>query len=139
MPDPNSETVNKLYTDLFYRLCSRNLSDEGVMAVQSTSPYYASDAFWCIHETVQQELPFVYPYHVQVPSFGDWGFQLASKTELQIENLTLQQEGKFLTQNNLQGLFLFGEDELSEKELEVNSLSSPKLLQYYLEAEKNWE
>ena len=139
MPDPNSETVNKLYTDLFYRLCSRNLSEEGVMAVQSTSPYYAGDAFWCIHETVKQEMPFVYPYHVQVPSFGDWGFQLASKTEIQIENLTLQQEGKFLTQDNLQGIFLFGEDERSKKELEVNSLSSPKLLQYYLEAEKNWE
>lgn len=139
MPDPNSETVNKLYTDLFYRLCSRNLSDEGVMAVQSTSPYYAGDAFWCIHETVKQEMPFVYPYHVQVPSFGDWGFQLASKTELQIEELTLQQKGKFLTQDNLQGIFLFGEDERSQKELEINSLSSPKLLQYYLEAEKNWE
>lgn len=139
MPDPNSETVNKLYTDLFYRLCSRNLSEEGVMAVQSTSPYYAGDAFWCIHETVKQEMPFVYPYHVQVPSFGDWGFQLASETELQIEELTLQQEGKFLTQDNLQGIFLFGEDERSKKELEVNSLSSPKLLQYYLEAEKNWE
>ena len=109
------------------------------MAVQSTSPYYAGDAFWCIHETVKQEMPFVYPYHVQVPSFGDWGFQLASKTELQIEELTLQQEGKFLTQDNLQGVFLFGEDERSKKELEVNSLSSPKLLQYYLEAEKNWE
>lgn len=139
MPDPNSETVNKLYTDLFYRLCSRNLSEEGVMAVQSTSPYYAGDAFWCIHETVKQEMSFVYPYHVQVPSFGDWGFQLASETELQIEELTLQQEGKFLTQDNLQGIFLFGEDERSKKELEVNSLSSPKLLQYYLEAEKNWE
>lgn len=139
MPDPNSETVNKLYTDLFYRLCSRNLSEEGVMAVQSTSPYYAGDAFWCIHETVKQELPFVYPYHVQVPSFGDWGFQLASKTEIQTEGLTLQQEGKFLTQDNLQGIFLFGEDERSQKELGVNSLSSPKLLQYYLEAEKNWE
>ena len=101
MPDPNSETVNKLYTDLFYRLCSRNLSDEGVMAVQSTSPYYAGDAFWCIHETVKQEMPFVYPYHVQVPSFGDWGFQLASKTEIQIENLTLQQEGGFLTQETI--------------------------------------
>lgn len=139
MPDPNSETVNKLYTDLFYRLCSRNLSEEGVMAVQSTSPYYAGDAFWCIHETVKQEMPFVYPYHVQVPSFGDWGFQLASKAEIQIEDLTLQQEGKFLTQDNLQGIFLFGEDERSKKELEVNSLSSPKLLQYYLKAEKNWE
>ena len=90
------------------------------MAVQSTSPYYAGDAFWCIHETVKQEMPFVYPYHVQVPSFGDWGFQLASKTELQIEELTLQQEGKFLTQDNLQGVLLFGEDERSKKELEVN-------------------
>lgn len=140
LPDPNSETLNKLYTDLFYRLCSNNMSQQGVMSVQSTSPYYAPDAFWCINKTVKQEFPYVMPYHVQVPSFGDWGFQLASKCELSIEDIRLQREGKFLNQSNMQGLFLFAEDERSQQEkLAVNSLSEPKLLQYYLEAEKNWD
>lgn len=140
LPDPNSETLNKLYTDLFYRLCSNNLTDTGVMSVQSTSPYYAANAYWCINETVSAEFPYVYPYHVQVPSFGDWGFQLASKQELDPTELTLTVDGQFLSQSTLSGLFLFAEDELpKETKLAVNSLSTPKLLQYYLEAEKDWD
>lgn len=140
LPDPNSETLNKLYTDVFYRLCSNNLSEEGIMSVQSTSPYYAPDAYWCINRTLEEEFLFVYPYHVQVPSFGDWGFQLASKREIIIENLQLQIEGRFLSQSNIQGLFLFAPDELPhQSDLAVNSLSKPKLLHYYLEAEKHWD
>lgn len=140
LPDPNSETLNKLYTDLFYRLCRNNLTGHGVLAVQSTSPYYAPDAYWCINRTVAREFPFVYPYHVQVPSFGDWGFQLASCDPVDTGALKLLQEGRFLNASSLQGMFLFAEDEMpSGKELAANTLSEPKLLQYYLEAEKNWD
>ena len=105
LPDPNSESLNKLYTDLFYRLCSNNLTEHGVMSVQSTSPYYAADAYWCINKTVGQEFPYVYPYHVQVPSFGDWGFQLASKDKVSVDGLELQTEGKFLNQSGLGDCF----------------------------------
>lgn len=140
LPDPNNETLNKLYTDLFYRLCSLSLTDQGVMTVQSTSPYYAPDAYWCINRTLLQELAYVYPYHVQVPSFGDWGFQLASKQQVSIEDLKLPLEGRFLTQDNLHGLFLFAGDELPKTEhLSVNRLSQPKLLHYYLKAESQWD
>lgn len=110
------------------------------MAVQSTSPYYAPDAYWCINQTVAQEFAWVYPYHVQVPSFGDWGFQLASKKPVDLEQLTLSVKGKFLNQDNLKGMFLFAEDEKTRQgQLKVNSLSEPRLLTYYLEAEKNWD
>ena len=140
LPDPNSESLNKLYTDLFYRLCSNNLTEHGVMSVQSTSPYYAADAYWCINKTVGQEFPYVYPYHVQVPSFGDWGFQLASKDKVSVDGLELQAEGKFLNQSGLRGLFLFAEDEKPRRDrLTANTLSEPRLLHYYLEAEKDWE
>lgn len=140
LPDPNSETLNKLYTDLFYRLCRNNLTGHGVLAVQSTSPYYAPDAYWCINRTVAREFPFVYPYHVQVPSFGDWGFQLASCDPVDTGALKTLQEGKFLNASSLQGMFLFAEDEMpSGKKLAANTLSEPRLLQYYLEAEKNWD
>ena len=140
LPDPNSESLNKLYTDLFYRLCSNNLTEHGVMSVQSTSPYYAADAYWCINKTVGQEFPYVYPYHVQVPSFGDWGFQLASKDKVSVDGLELQTEGKFLNQSGLRGLFLFAEDEKPRRDrLTANTLSEPRLLHYYLEAEKDWE
>lgn len=140
LPDPNNETLNKLYTNLFYRLCINNLTKDGVMSVQSTSPYYAPDAYWCINKTIGKEFPYVYPYHVQVPSFGDWGFQLASRRELSIGELVLKTEGRFLNQSNLQGLFLFAEDEMPGKDrLAANTLSEPRLLHYYLEAEKDWD
>lgn len=140
LPDPNSETLNKLYTDLFYRLCGNNLTEHGVMSVQSTSPYYATDAYWCINKTVGREFPYVYPYHVQVPSFGDWGFQLASRDPVTIGELTLVTEGRFLSRSNLQGMFLFAEDEKPRRgRLAANTLSQPKLLHYYLEAEKDWD
>ena len=110
------------------------------MSVQSTSPYYAADAYWCINKTVGQEFPYVYPYHVQVPSFGDWGFQLASKDKVSVDGLELQSEGKFLNQSGLRGLFLFAEDETPRRDrLTANTLSEPRLLHYYLEAEKDWE
>ena len=98
------------------------------MSVQSTSPYYAADAYWCINKTVGQEFPYVYPYHVQVPSFGDWGFQLASKDKVSVDGLELQAEGKFLNQSGLRGLFLFAEDEKPRRDrLTANTLSEPRL------------
>lgn len=135
-PDPNNETLNKLYTNVFYRLCSNSLTDDGIMAVQSTSPYYATKAFWCINKTIESEGFFVKPYHLQVPAFGDWGFNLASKKEID-NNFILNVDTKFLNETNVEALFLFGKDEI-DKKIEINKLSKPCLLQYYIEAEKNW-
>ena len=139
LPDPNNESLNKLYTNLFYRLCRNNLAENGVMVVQSTTPYYASDAFWCIHKTVASEFPHVYAYHALVPTFGDWGFQLALNTPLDVQKIELTQKGRFLSQEMIPKLFVFAEDEKSKrKDLKVNALSAPVLLDYYLEAERNY-
>lgn len=139
LPDPNDDSLNKLYTNIFYRLCANSLSEDGVMAIQSTSPYYAKNAFWCINKTLESEGLNVVPYHAQVPSFGDWGFQLASKKEINKENINLRVETKFLNKENIEGLFLFAEDEIVDKDsIITNTLSRPQLITYYLEAEKNW-
>ncbi len=137
LPDPNNETLNKLYTNVFYRLCHNALTEDGIMAVQSTSPYYATEAFWCINQTLESEGFFVKPYHLQVPAFGDWGFNLASKKELS-EGFPLQVETKYLTEEGIQAMFHFGKDERVSEGIEINQLSKPKLIQYYLEAVKNW-
>ena len=109
------------------------------MVVQSTTPYYASDAFWCIHKTVASEFPHVYAYHALVPTFGDWGFQLALNTPLDVQTIKLAQKGRFLSQEMIPKLFVFAEDEKSKrKDLKVNALSAPVLLDYYLEAERNY-
>lgn len=137
LPDPNNESLNKLYTNIFYRLCKNSLAEDGILAVQSTSPYYATKAFWCIGKTLESEGFFVKPYHLQVPAFGDWGFHLASKAELG-DNYNITVETKYLSEDNVDALFSFGKDEITE-DVEINSLSRPVLIQYYSEAVKNWE
>lgn len=137
LPDPNNESLNKLYTNIFYRLCQNSLTEDGILAVQSTSPYYATKAFWCIGKTLESEGFFVKPYHLQVPAFGDWGFHLASKKELG-DNYNITVETKYLSKDNVDALFSFGKDEIAE-DVEINSLSKPVLIQYYSEAVKNWE
>src|SRR6266436_2664469 len=69
-PDPTNYSLGKLYTTAFYRAVSRHLSAQGFLVVQSTSPMFARDSFWCIAATLKQAGLRTYPYHVYVPSFG---------------------------------------------------------------------
>lgn len=139
LPDPNDETLNKLYTNVFYRLCANNLTETGVMAIQSTSPYYAKKAFWCINKTLEEEGLNVLPYHIEVPSFGDWGFQLVSKNKLDIKDININVDTKFLNKDNIKTMFVFAEDEkVNKDDIISNTLSRPQLITYYLEAEENW-
>lgn len=136
LPDPNSESLNKLYSNVFYRMCKNHLQDSGVMVVQSTSPYYATDAFWCINQTIESEGFYVKPYHLQVPAFGDWGFNMASKGDLST-NIQLDVETKYLSDENVAALFLFGKDEIAEQ-IEINHLTKPVLMDYYNKAVEAW-
>lgn len=140
LPDPNNEALNKLYTNIFYRMCGNALTEDGILVVQSTSPYYATKAYWCINRTLESEGFFVQPYHLQVPAFGDWGFNMASRKELN-RDYKIQVDTKYLTEDTVESLFAFGKDEmLSERDsIEINSLSKPMLIQYYSEAVRNWE
>ena len=137
LPDPNSESLNKLYSNVFYRMCKRCLKDEGVMGVQSTSPYYATKAFWCINATIASEGMNVKPYHLQVPAFGDWGFNMASKGELR-EDLSFDVPTRYLNDEALASVFAFGKDEIA-KDIEINRLTKPVLMDYYNKAVQMWD
>lgn len=137
LPDPNNDALNKLYTNIFYRLCGNHLTQDGVLAVQSTSPYYAKKAYWCVAKTLESEGFFVDSYHLQVPAFGDWGFHMAAKQELS-EEYKLFVETKYLSEENIPALFAFGKDEV-DPDVQINSLSHPMLIHYYSEAVRNWE
>jgi spermidine synthase len=78
-PDPNNFSVGKLYTSTFYERVCANLAPDGVIAVQSTSPLFSRRAYWCIDRTIESCGLFARPYHAFVPSFGEWGFVLASR------------------------------------------------------------
>jgi spermidine synthase len=78
LPDPDETATAKLYSVEFYALASRALAPGGRMVVQAGSPYFAPRSFWCIDASVRAAGFATTPYHVDVPSFGDWGFVLAT-------------------------------------------------------------
>ena len=118
-------------------MCGNVLAEKGVMVVQSTSPYYATKAFWCINETIKSEGFNVKPYHLQVPAFGDWGFNMASRKELK-EDLQFDVDTRYLSTDNVSALFKFGKDEIATN-TGVNQLTKPLLMQYYNDAVEDWD
>jgi spermidine synthase len=78
-PDPDDQGLARLYSaELYGMVRTRVLAPGGVAVVQSGSPYFAPDAFWSVGETLSLAGWRGRPYHVDVPTFGDWGFWLAS-------------------------------------------------------------
>ncbi|WP_459545112.1 polyamine aminopropyltransferase [Nocardia sp. X0981] len=82
LPDPDQTSIAKLYSTEFYAMAARVLAPEGTMVVQAGSPFFAPRSFWCIAATVRTSGLHVLPYHVDVPSFGDWGFLLATRAPI---------------------------------------------------------
>jgi spermidine synthase len=77
----------------------------------------------------------VWPYHVYVPSFGEWGFVLAGGQEAAWEPPSrLPDQLRFLTVTNLPALFDFPRD-MQPVEAEVNRLNDQVLVRYY---EREW-
>jgi spermidine synthase len=128
-PDPNNYSLGKLYTTAFYRLLKRHVSEQGVVVVQSTSPMFARQSFWCVNETMKRAGFQTYPYHAYVPSFGEWGFVLGTQDSWRTPD-QLPAGLRFLTQQGLASLFQFPPD-LAPVEAEPNRLNDQVLVRYY--------
>jgi spermidine synthase len=79
LPDPASTLDGKNYTRHFYRLLSRRLAPDGVAVVQATSPFGSPRTFAGIVGTLEAAGLSTRPYRAPVPTYGDWGFVLASQ------------------------------------------------------------
>jgi spermidine synthase len=128
-PDPTNYSLGKLYTTAFYRAAARHLSTQGVMVVQSTSPMFARDSFWCIADTLKQAGLRTYPYHVYVPSFGEWGFVIASFHEY-LPPTSLPSGLRFLDVTGLPALFQFPPD-MAPLPVPANQLNDQVLVRLY--------
>lgn len=133
-PDPNNYALGKLYTTHFYELVRQAMAERAVLAVQSTSPLYARESYWCIEHSMRAAGLFTAPYHVPVPSFGEWGYVLAQAqtfappTQLAVENL------RYLNDGALPSLFTFAAD-IGPVDTAVNRLHHQTLVRYYNRAE----
>src|SRR5437867_2850124 len=132
-PDPTNYSLGKLYTTVFYRVLAKHLSRQALVVVQSTSPLFARQSYWCIVETLKQSGLRTYPYHVYVPSFGEWGFVLAGQYPYE-PPAQVPSGLRYLSARNLPEMFQFPNDMLPV-EAEPNRLNDQVLVRYY---EREW-
>jgi spermidine synthase len=132
-PDPSNFSLGKLYTTTFYRMLAARLTQDATFVVQSTSPLFARQAYWCIVATIEQAGLAVSPYHVYVPSFGEWGFVLAGRASPRVPT-TLPTGLRFLTTQALPAMLDFPVD-MARVPVEPNRLHTQQLVRYY---EREW-
>ncbi len=138
LPDPNNEGLGKLYSRSFYRLAARSLSPTGVLVTQATSPFYSTAAFWCIRNTMAAATLssegggslHTLPYQANVPSFGQWGFVLASFKPLSPARIRLDVSTRHLTRELLPGMFVFPRD-IGPRPTPINRLDNQVLVKLY--------
>jgi spermidine synthase len=82
-------------------------------------------------------------YHTYIPSFGDWGFLLASDLSFDWSSLKFRlvpgsDAGmRFLTGDVLAKMTLFDPDS-SEVPTDIGTLQNPTILKYYMEGVQRW-
>lgn len=139
LPDPSNESLARLYSTIFYKLVQSKLSANGLFATQATSTFHTKNAFWCIYETLRESgFTNVYPYHVYVPSFGDWGIVMAANHPLKIDDVPLEIPAKFLDSTLLKKMFFFEQDITNPGNILPNRMDQPELLDYFLEDWEQW-
>lgn len=133
LPDPSNQALARLYSKQFFKLVRRALSPEGVFITQSGDINNSPQVFSCIHNTLKEAFDDqVSTFHVHIPSFGTWGFNIgyqASTNEINAENLP---DGlRFLNASSLS----YGQElpkDVPILHTDINTLDHPALLQYFL-------
>jgi spermidine synthase len=130
LPDPDTPVLGRLYSVEFYALVTRVLAVDGLMTVQSGSAFSTPTAFWRTVATIRAAGYAVTPYHVHVPTFGDWGFVLARRgpsapTPRVPANAPPL---RFLDQDALDAATVFAGD-MRPRTLEPSTLDHPRIVE----------
>ena len=143
LPDPSHPDLNKLYSVRFYEKLRHLLKGDGSLVVQSTSPYHAKKAFISIAKTIKAAgFAYTQQYHENVPSFGEWGWTIATKlgtaaSERINQSNSLPDETRWVSKKLMQQAFVFPKDYYKNAaDIKLNTLNSSILYQYHQEAWK---
>lgn len=137
LPDPSEAALGKLYSRSFFELVAKHLNPEGALALQATSPFRSREAYWTIVATVEaaRSSPVdgrrfaTIPYHVLVPSFGTWGFVLATPRPL-ADDIEIAQPARFLTTEVFHAARVFPSD-MERLPMPVSELNDPVVVDRY--------
>ncbi|MET1254454.1 polyamine aminopropyltransferase [Aliikangiella maris] len=141
LPDPSHPDLNKLYSDYFYARVRQLVSQDGIMVVQSTSPFHAKNAYISIAKTVKQAgFLHVEQYRQNVPTFGEWGWTIASKAGRPVsariaEVKALPVKSNYVTTDLLTGAFAMPAGFYQDIDvIKVNFLGSGVIYDYHTAA-----
>ena len=133
-PDPSSFALGKLYSVPFYGILKKHVAANGLVVVQSTSPFFAPNAYWTINATLREVGMQTWPYHAYVPSFGEWGFIMASAQQQYTPPTSYRLPMRFLNQATTREMFAFPPD-MQPRKLEPNRLNTQSLVHQF---ESDW-
>lgn len=143
LPDPSHPDLNKLYSARFYAKLKTLLTGDGAMVVQSTSPYHAKNTFLSIGKTVHYAgFMHVEQYHHNVPSFGEWGWTIATKNGVSARARIAQKEqlevdDGWSTKGVLLAAFEFNQHFFERLDtIKVNRINNQAAYQYH---KSDWE
>lgn len=129
LPDPDTPVLGRLYSTEFYALAARALAPGGLMVVQAGSPFSTPTAYWRTVSTIRAAGYAVTPYHVHVPTFGDWGFALARRADT-APKPTVPPDApplRFLNQQVLDAACVFSGD-IAPRHVEPSTLDNPRIV-----------
>ena len=143
LPDPNHPDLNKLYSVYFYRQLFEILSGDGALVIQSTSPYHSKDAFISIGVTVNAAGFQVEQYHTNIPSFGEWGWTIATESGLTPLERLKKHADEFMNSDIIDRDFVIGAFNfpnfyyIDVAQIESNQLNNPVLYKYHSNGWRN--
>ena len=125
-PDPRNVALSKLYSQEMYLMLANIFDQNWVFVTQAWNAFFAKEAYWSIHKTIQSVFKDklnmqIVPYHVYIPSFGDWWFVATIPS-----NLKLKKTNWFV-------IFSFDNDYIPDGETKVSTLENPTVIYYYLQ------
>jgi spermidine synthase len=133
-PDPSSFALGKLYSVPFYSLVKKHVAAKGLVVVQATSPFFAPHAYWTIDATLRDVGMRTWPYHAYVPSFGEWGFIMASPQQEFVPPASYRLPMRYLDAETTRAMFVFPPD-MKTLQMAPNRLNTQSLVH---EFEQDW-
>ena len=132
--DPRTPSAARIYSLEFYRRLKKILHAEGIFITQATDIFFKRKVFCSILNTIKAAGFKAFPFHINVPSMGDWGFVIGSLRDLNRQREILKNFRENLTsvisKDFALSLFSFPKGYFC-KDVEINTLIRPKALDYY--------
>ena len=135
-PDPHNEAIAKLYSVEFYTMLKRRMTADAVLITQSSSPFFARQTFWAIEQTLASVFPQTLSFHLPIPAFGIWGFNVATMSPGTVAG-PITVPTLYLTDEIFKASQVFPKDTAKpEVKLPVNTIFEPVLYQLYLKDQR---